>query len=111
MIEISTKPKENGAAIFTIGPFTDENGDTITPSAIRWTLITPNGMVINNRERVSATPGTSVTVLLEGDDLQVGAYGIERVFLVRALYNSTLGSNIPLIEQVKFTIECTPVAA
>lgn len=72
---------------------------------------TNRGVVINEREHVSVTPDATVTVLLEGDDLQVGAYGAERIFLVRALYDSTLGSNIPLIEQAKFVIERTPVAA
>lgn len=111
MIEIDVKPKENGAAVITVGPFKDENNDNVTPSEVRWSLTTPRGVIINEREHVSATTGTSVTVLLEGDDLQVGAYGAERIFLVRALYDSTLGSNIPLIEQAKFVIERTPVAA
>lgn len=111
MINLESKPKENGSAVLTIGPFKDEDGSAVTPTAIRWSLTTPNGIVVNEREHVSVTPDTTVSVLLEGDDLQVGAYGIERVFLVRALYDSTLGSNIPLIEQAKFAIECTPVAA
>lgn len=111
MIEISTKPKENGSAIITVGPFKDESNNEVTPSSIRWSLTTNRGVVINEREHVSVTPDATVTVLLEGDDLQVGAYGAERIFLVRALYDSTLGSNIPLIEQAKFVIERTPVAA
>ena len=113
MISISDKPKENGSAIVTIGPFKDENSDTVTPSSIRWSLCTPQGSIVNSREHVSVTPPDStITLLLEGDDLAVGTYGtLKRRILVRALYNSTLGDNIPLIEQAEFEIERTPIAA
>jgi hypothetical protein len=85
--------------------FTDEDGAAVTPSSITWTLTDHNGNVINNREDVSATPGETVTILLSGDDLAIGSNGRVRVLTVEALYNSTLGNDLPLKEEIYFSIK------
>lgn len=104
MIEITVTPAQGGAAKATVS-FTDEDGASVVPSSVKWTLSDKNGAVINNRSFVTLTPGASVSWLISGADLCIGSYGTDRILTIDALYTSTLGSNIPLRAQASFSIE------
>jgi hypothetical protein len=46
-------------------------GAAITPATATWTLTDINGTVINSRQDVSITPGTTMTVYLADADLKI----------------------------------------
>lgn len=87
--------------------FFDENNAAVIPTAIYWTLTDGNAIVVNSRLVVSVTPAASVSILLSGADLAIG-YGLlekTRKLLIEATYNSTLGSGLPLKEEITFEID------
>lgn len=84
--------------------FTDETGVAVVPTSITWTLSTDSGNVINSRQDVSITPGATVQIVLTNDDLAF-AHGNKRVLTINAIYNSTLGNNLRLRDQVTFTLD------
>lgn len=101
-----TEVAKEGSTYAVTVAFTDENGDAVTPSAVTWTLMNLRREVINSREDVSITPGTSVTIVLSGNDLLVGTDNlVTRELLVKATYDSDLGSDLPLREARWFDIQ------
>ena len=52
--------------------FTDETGAAVVPNSVTWTLVNGDGQVVNSRSAVSVTPASSVTIVLSGDDLDLG---------------------------------------
>ena len=86
--------------------FTDENGDAVTPTAVTWTLTDELGNVVNGRDGVTVSPVAEVAVVLSGLDLAVGGdlAGLGRRLLVEATYDSDLGSNLSLKDEVRFKI-------
>lgn len=98
-------PAEEGTAKVTISSFTDESGESVTPSAVTWTLTDRSGNVINSRQNVSATAGASVVFLLTGDDLAIGSNGKMRVLQINATYDSDLGSDLVARAKATFTID------
>lgn len=87
-IKASQLVPEEGSAIFTVA-FTDEDDAAVTPnSGLTWTLTNASGTVINSRSAVALTPASSVTIKLSGDDLAIGANGIERHLLIQGTYAS-----------------------
>lgn len=84
--------------------FTDEDGDSAVPSSITWTLTDAAGNVINSRENVSITPAASINIVLSGDDLAIGTNGTSRRVTIKATYNSSLGSGLPLTGECYFSI-------
>ena len=104
MTTISIMPAEESTAKVTV-TFTDEDGASTTPTAVTWALTDAAGNVINSREDVAVTPAASVSFLLTGDDLAIGSNGTQRVLLIEATYNSTLGSGVPLKSQATFRIQ------
>lgn len=87
--------------------FTDEDSDSVTPTAATWTLTDCDGSIINSREDVTiSTLDTNVDVVLSGDDLaiQSGNDDGKRVFLIEGTYDSTLGSGLPFKDQAEFFI-------
>ena len=105
---ITTNAREKGTYVVTL-TFTDEDGNSVVPDSIAWTLMNRNsGTIINSREDVAiATPAASVDVVLSGDDLQILTdeedYG-RRVLLVEAVYDSDAGNNLPLKTEAYFQI-------
>jgi len=96
--------------------FTDENGNAVTPDSITWTLTnmpasyTETPIVINDREDVSVTPDSTVTVVLKGDDLSLLSTELDESFVDRVLsleytYTSSYGSGLPGKAQYIFTVE------
>ncbi|HEY4690298.1 MAG TPA: hypothetical protein VIK33_13365 [Anaerolineae bacterium] len=85
---------------------TDENGDPLTPNTLTWTLTDLAGNVINERAGIEiATPASTVTVVLSGDDLALPERAAPlRVVTLEGTYDSDLGNDLPLKEEVQFPI-------
>lgn len=102
-IVIRERVPEESSVGFQVS-FEDEAGAALTPSAISWTLTNARGTVINSRSAVSVNPTASTVIItLSGDDLAWSS-DPRRFLLVSATYSSDLGSNLPLLEQVQFSI-------
>lgn len=90
--------------------FTDEDNAAVVPVSVTWTLTDASGNVINSRSDQTASPAASVDIVLSGDDLaiQAGETALdfaERRILIKATYDSTLGSDLPLRKSGAFRIE------
>jgi len=86
--------------------FTDEAGDAVAPDTLTWTLTNDAGTVINNREDETVdSPASSETIVLSGNDLAVGGNGVVRILTIKGTYTSSLGSELPLTDQVTFIID------
>ena len=104
---ISVTPKENGTAIVTIIP-KDEDGVALTFAQLidpEWQLMRRDGTVVNDRTFESSSM-TSLEFILSGEDLEIFNDGDSRIRFIsfQAKYNSTIGSNLPLIDAAKFEI-------
>jgi len=90
--------------------FRDEDDELVIPSSITWTLTDEGGTVINERQDVSIdAPASSVDIVLYGDDLSIltaeaGSISVERRFTIEAVYDSDLGSDLPLRNSVRFRV-------
>lgn len=89
-----------------VASFHDENGDPVEPNDdLVWTLTDPQGNVINERERVPVASATSVTIVLHGDDLALlGGSFRRRVLTIEGTFNSDLGTDLELKQEVQFDI-------
>ena len=106
---ISTHAQEKSTFVITAA-FTDETGGAVTPSSVTWTLTNRAGTVINSREDVAETPGTSVDIVLSGNDLQItDALGRDRVVTIESVYYSDLGTDLTLKDWVYFTVDNSEV--
>lgn len=97
---------EQGTLVVTAA-FTDEDGSSVVPNNITWTLTDVSGNVVNARSAVViAVPAASNDIVLSGNDF-ITSNGInEDVFLtVVADYDSSNGSGLPVVDQVRITIE------
>lgn len=93
--------------------FLDEDGDLVTPvaSSVTWTLTDGLGTVVNSRENVAITSASTITIVLSGADLAVDSslyQGRDRKLIIKASYNSDLGSGLPLRDEVSFRIQDFP---
>jgi len=106
-VTLTTHAVEKSTFVITAA-FTDEDGNTVTPNAVTWTLTTSSGTVINDREDVEETPASSIDIALKGDDLALqdgeAVKGV-RILTVEATYDSDLGSDLPLKESAQFIID------
>ena len=87
--------------------FLDETKSPMTPDSLAWTLTDRDGDIINNRDNVivpSEDLDTTVTIVLEDQDLQAHPSGEGRILFVSAAYTSTLGAGKPLKEWIHFTV-------
>ena len=100
MLEVA---KGSGTYIIT-ATFYDEDDSLVVPNAVTWTLTDGNQKVVNSRSAVAATPASSITIVLSGDDLKLSD-GEERKIRVDATYDSSNGTDLPLIETEQFHIE------
>lgn len=106
-VALPTRANEKSTYIVTV-LFTDENDDAVSPNVpLTWSLIDINGAIVNNRDGVGITPATSVDIVLTGDDLAIlpidGGY-VRRV-LIEGTYDSDAGSDLPIKEEAKFTVQ------
>ena len=84
--------------------FTDEDGESVIPTAIHWSLYNSKGQVVNGRGSVPVEePAASIEILLSGDDLDPED-GYTRYLVVEATYNSDLGNNLPLRAEAQIPI-------
>ena len=87
--------------------FTDDAGVAVVPnSGLTWTLTDAVGNVVNSRTAVSISSASTITIVLTGADLAIAdTYRDNRRLLtIAGTYNSSLGSNLPIRDQVQFTI-------
>lgn len=104
---IETPEAVEGSTYPVTVSFTDENGDAVVPNAgLAWKLTDQSGTVINSRSAVAVSPAASVTIVLSGADLAVpaGAGVVRRLLAVSGTYNSDLGSNLAIQEEVEFQV-------
>lgn len=88
-----------------VATFFDEEGAALTPnSGMTWTMTNDVGTVINSRTAVAISSAASVTIVLSGADLDLDD-GRVRVVTVECTYDSDLGSNLPLKDQVTFFVD------
>lgn len=104
---VSDQPLEEGVLAVTFGPLVDETGAAVTPTSATWTLADRAGNVVNSRTGVSVTPGSSITVLLSGADLQIADTFLDnrRELLLEFVYDSSLGSNLPGKDALYFEVQ------
>lgn len=88
--ELDTSVLEGGTIVVTAS-FTDEDGNSVTPNELKYTL-KKEGMIVNEKEEESVTPSSSVDVVLSGDDLPQGTL----YFIIEGTYDSNAGSDLPL---------------
>ena len=87
---------------------TDEDDVSVVPDSVTWTLVDASGNVINSREDVVLSPAASVDAVLSGADLPwygqkiTDTYSIYITF--KAVYDSSLENNLPLIDEAKINI-------
>lgn len=101
--KLTTNAIERSTYVIT-ATFTDEDGDAEIPnSGLTWTLTNEHGTVINSRTAVAITAASTINIVLSGADLDIDD-GKFRVVTVEGTYNSTLGSNLPIKDEARFTV-------
>ncbi len=108
-ITVTEHAREESTFPLTVA-FTYKSGTVsvgFTPNTVLWTLNDENGNLINNRTSVVATPGSSVNIVLEGDDLTITGTVRKIVkLLLEGTYNSTtFGDNKPYTEEATIVID------
>jgi hypothetical protein len=106
-VALTPRAKEQSTYVVE-ATFKDEYGGDVTPRSITWTLADPDGAVINGRQSVSITPATTVSIVLTGPDLDLGAtehIAGKRFLIIEARYNSTYGTNLYMSDHVSFYID------
>lgn len=106
---VTDRLAEKSTGVFTCA-FKDEDGQAITPTSATWTLTDTAGEVVNSRDEVAIVSlATSVDIVLSGDDLAIsdGFEGSaeERILTVEAVYDSDLGSDLPVKAECRFFID------
>jgi len=106
-ILINDKANERSTYVLTI-TFKDEDNDVVIPNAssIKWTLTDSEGNIVNGRDQVSIVSASTIRIILTGLDLAIGGdlLDTERKLLIEATYDSSLGMNLPLTEEITFSI-------
>lgn len=108
-IRLGTKINEKSTQVFTVS-FFDENDLAVIPNTVTWSWADNNGAIINSRSDIVETPATSIDVVLSGNDTVIlsSSDSLERVLTVKATYDSSFGSDLPLNEEF-IDIEITPI--
>lgn len=103
MIKINKLAKDGSSATFACTLY-DEDGTSVTPSAVAWTLSDASGTVVNSRDDVAGTPGDPTYITLVTADLK-HSDGANRDLVVKCTYNSTYGVGLIANESIRFSIE------
>ena len=107
MIFQTEKAGENSTYFLTAG-FTNSNGDSVTPTSIKWSLTDIAGNTINSRADQVVTPAANIVVTLSGDDLALADEDKPvRILTVTWVYDDAPLSQtgLTVIEQTAFEIE------
>lgn len=107
-IALTTAAVEQSTFAITAS-FTDDLGAPVVPNAgLTWSLykkVAGIETVVNSRLNVAITSAASVTIVLQGADLAIVAGEPKsRWLLLSGTFNSSLGANLPLRENVSFRI-------
>lgn len=105
-VHLAEKAIEGSTYEVTVN-WVDENGDSVTPSAMAWTLMDGEGNIINNRDAVAiGVPSATEVILLEGADLDASGDAAARRFVYwNGTYTSVVhGAGKPLKDIVSFDI-------
>lgn len=104
-ISIPETVNDQSTGVFVVS-FLDEDDQPVTPNedTIFWSLYDSENQVVNDREDVPVDSAEEIDIVLFGNDLVYSQGGAKRKLLVKCLYNSTRGSNLPLREQAEFWI-------
>jgi hypothetical protein len=97
---------EGGTFPITIN-FLDEDGVAVVPNAASWSLTREDRVtIVNGREEEVITPASEVIIVLQGDDLaSLNEKPLEwRYLVIEGTYNSTLGTDLPLKDHLKFPV-------
>lgn len=101
--KLSQKANDQSTFVITVS-FFDEDGDPVTPNIVQWSLRNENDAIINDRELEDITvPDDTLEIVLSGDDLKYSE-GALRALTIYATYDSTLGNDLPLNDEVTFYI-------
>lgn len=109
-INISTHAREGNTFVINF-QFWDESSLAFAPNSLYWTLHSQDGTVINGRSMSGITSlQTSIDLVLTSADMMFQAdrqnfRAEKRYVTLEGNYNSSLGTNLSLSEQVRFTID------
>lgn len=103
LTELSVRAKKDSTYIVTAA-FADEEGDSVTPDTVAWTLYDETDM--STIDTGSPTPAATINIVLSGTDLAI-ATGTKRYLLLKidATYDSDLGDDLPLVQYVRIVVE------
>ena len=86
--------------------FFDENELYVIPSTITWNLSDIDGNIINDRSGVVVETNPIILITLTGDDLLIEEDSDAiRVLTVMSIYNSNIGTDLSMTEDIKFKIK------
>ena len=94
-----------GGTIVLTASFTDEDGNSVVPNTLTYTLLDAYEEVVNTLEDQTITPASSVEVVLSGDDLPDA---VSYYFVVEGTYDSDAGTDLPLKGYATFTVTRLP---
>jgi len=104
-LKTSFNEESSGAIGFTLTGLDDE---AVTPNELTWTMTDVNGVVINSRQDVSATPASTTWVVLSGADLALVPTSNVRVMTIKGTYNTVIGgvsqTNLPYTGEYQFDV-------
>lgn len=98
--------EELSAKVITVS-FSYMNGTAIPtiPKTLTWSLRDLNDAVVNGRENVPISViGTSVSIVLSGEDLNIDGSGELRKLVLRGTYDSELGNDLPFTKEIRFPV-------
>ena len=104
MTSVLTTVNERSTLSFEVA-VTDLNGDPVTPTSFTWSLTDRDGTVINSREDVVATPGTTVTVNITGADLQIVDSTADQEYRLFTVKTDMGASGLPVNHEVAFWVK------
>jgi len=107
MTMLSTLAVEKSSFIIE-AVFADEDDVSVTPKTLKWTLLDcADGSVVNSKEQVVVSSPTATTdILLQGNDLALlhSETRETRELILEGTYDGSLGIDIPIKENVMFSI-------
>jgi hypothetical protein len=108
IVQLATPAPERGTYIIDAS-FFDEDEVSVVPNSgsLTWTLTDTLGTVVNSRLNVAITSAAIVHIVLSGLDLAIGdgLLSVQRKVLIVGTYNSSLGSNLPIRQEIEFSID------
>ena len=97
------------STVAAVASFRDEAGELITQSVIKGTLADGDGNVSNSRSNIDIFPANTVNVVLSDAGLAMMAgHAGRRQVGIRALYDGTLGDDLPVVGVLEFTVPNGP---